>query len=169
MRHPLRVVESLVVKFCRALDEPPHQFATKFFAALWPAAIAWDGLGCARTFGWFWTLYNEAMLAAHEAGSIASWYRVEDLHDPCELAKTAGFLDVSTAVNREYAHAAATAACAPDGRSREPAPSTAGRRNTRNKGQVSLTLSDLAAAAGEDDDGLAARLTAAAVALGYEL
>ena len=32
-----------------------------------------------------WTLYNEAMLAAHESGYIASWFRIEDLHDPCEL------------------------------------------------------------------------------------
>ena len=165
-RHPLRVVESLVVKFCRSLDEPPHQYATSFFAALWPEAVKWDDLGCARTFGWFWTLYNEAMLAAHESGHIASWFRIEDLHDPCELARTAGFLDASSVVSRDYAHAAATAACTPDGRSRQPPTSTASRRNTRNKGQVSLTVADLA---GPDDGdlGLAARLTAVAAALGY--
>ena len=151
VRHPLRVVESLVVKFCRALDEPPHQYATSFFAALWPEAVKWDDLGCARTFGWFWTLYNEAMLAAHESGYIASWFRIEDLHDPCELARTAGFLDASSVVSRDYAHAAATAACTPDGRSRQPPTSTASRRNTRNKGQVSLTVADLA---GPDDGDL---------------
>ena len=59
-------------------------------------------------------------------------------------ARTAGFLDASSVVSRDYAHAAATAACTPDGRSRQPPTSTASRRNTRNKGQMYMTVADLA-------------------------
>lgn len=72
VRHPLRVVESLVVKFCASLDAEPAPAARRFLAALWPRT-PWASLGCAPTFGWFWTLYNEAVLAALEAGHLHAW------------------------------------------------------------------------------------------------
>ena len=180
VRHPLRVIESLVVKFCNGhVDGTPHQYVVQMLASLWPpdragasSGVPWQRLGCVPLFAWYWTLYNEQMLQAHADGLLASWFRVEDAPDACTIAKAAGFLDAHTAVSVEHAHAAAIAACTSDGVLRDNGGAGRARRNanSRNKGQVSLRLDDVLVAAGDDVEagGLAPRLLRVAEALGYE-
>lgn len=169
VRHPLRVVESLSVKFCPSLESSPHAYAQIFLTVLWPD-IDWQPLGCAKTFGWLWTLYNEAMLRAHAAGAIDAWFRIEDVRDPCTIALKAGLLHANTSVNVAHAHAAAVRHCAADGSRLARPASNAGdapneRRNRRNQGQVSLRFADVV---GEDEE-LAGRMQALAETLGYSL
>ena len=68
MRHPLRTIESLAVKFCPSLDDAPHPHLSDFLRAILPGAGWPAGAGsCLDTMGWFWARYNAAMLDAHEA------------------------------------------------------------------------------------------------------
>ena len=163
VRHPLRVVESLCVKFCASLSSTPHAAARRLLGALWPGA-RWADFGCARTFGWFWTLYNEAMLAALADGVLHSWYRVEDTPDACTVAHAAGLLNADTAIDVLHAHKAAARHCSVDGRSHWPLPKRDKNQNKRNQGQVSLRLADIAGADAE----LEARMRALAATLGYD-
>jgi len=141
VRHPLRNVESLCVKFCTTLESEPHPHVLAFLRALWPSH-PWDSVhGCAYTMGWLWTLYNEAMLSAHQDARrlIHSWYRVET-SDACSTAELAGLLAADTSVDA-YAHDKALAGCAGGaGPKQEPSEQ---RANQRNKGQVRLRLVDV--------------------------
>ena len=71
VRHPLRTIESLAVKFCSSLDfesAAPHPHLSGFLCAILPEAEWPAGTGsCLDTMGWFWVRYNAAMLDAHEA------------------------------------------------------------------------------------------------------
>ena len=150
VRHPLRVAESLSVKFCESLDSSPHPHLRSFLRALWPAH-AWDTLGCAATAGWYWVLYNEAMMEAHSAGTVDGWYQVER-STPCAVARRAGFMEADTSVDHG-AHLRATAACqsASGGGgnveaetvSAEQAPDGKRRKNQVNKGRLKLTMADV--------------------------
>ena len=68
VRHPLRTIESLAVKFCPSLDNAAHPHLSAFLRAILPEAGRPAGAGsCLETMGWFWARYNAAMLDAHEA------------------------------------------------------------------------------------------------------
>ena len=68
VRHPLRTIESLAVKFCPSLDNAAHPHLSAFLRAILPEAGWPVGAGsCLETMGWFWARYNAAMLDAHEA------------------------------------------------------------------------------------------------------
>jgi len=171
VRHPLRVAESLSVKFCEGLDSEPHAHLRAFLRALWPGH-PWDALGCAATAAWYWTLYNEAMLAAHRAGTIHSWYRVEQ-SSACAVAQEAGFLATDTAIDpgtQQRASAACAAKVAASGGVKLDAP-PAGRtrKNQVNKGRLNLTLVDVVQAAGGAGKDLEARMQRLAKEFGYEL
>ena len=72
VRHPLRTIESLAVKFCPSLDNAAHPHLTAFLRAILPGAGWPVGAGsCLETMGWFWARYNAAMLDAHEARALA--------------------------------------------------------------------------------------------------
>ena len=156
VRHPLRVVESLVVKFCTALDAPPHQYAIAMLTALWPHHD-WAGLSCASTFGWYWTLYNEAML---DAPGVDEWYKVEQT-DPCKIAEAGGLLERGTSVDAGT-HERVLASCTKQQREKPPEQA---RANQRNQGKVRLSVGDVCSGA----DGLEERMRALAQRLGYEL
>lgn len=174
VRHPLRVAESLSVKFCESLDAQPHAHLRAFLRALWPAH-PWDSLSCAATAAWYWTLYNEAMLAAHRAGRIHSWYRVEQ-SSACGVAREAGFLEPSTSVDagsHQRAEAACTASQDATGGSvkLDAPPPGRKRKNQVNKGRLNLTLGDVVqgADAGGVTKDLEARMRKLAKEFGYQV
>ena len=119
VRHPLVTIASLSAKVC---DDPlarpiEPEFAT-VVRALLPAG-PWDGEAartCLGFIGWYWLLYNEAMVGALDfeaaertadraaptgvGGSadgdggeyaLSGWYRVEDT-DACQIARLGGFV-----------------------------------------------------------------------------
>ena len=79
VRHPLRTIESLAVKFCPSLDDAAHPHLSAFLRAILPEAGWPAGAGsCLETMGWFWARYNAAMLDAHEARAFITRKRSRD-------------------------------------------------------------------------------------------
>lgn len=178
VRHPLRVVESLGVKFCASADAPLNRDLAALLAGLWPADAARfgppdaapstdaaraeprsSGSRCLVALGWYWTLYHESLLAALKSGVLHGWYRIESTPS-CEVAKRAGFDSTRTAL---FAPAAAryARACAEG----VPAPSARKRTNQRNRGLLHIEPSEIDALDAE----LGRRMRALARQFGYSL
>ena len=165
VRHPLRVAESLAVKFCPSLQLPPHAHLRSFLHVLFPEHD-WAARGCAVTMVWYWVLYNEAMLAAHAAGTIDGWYRIEAAH-ACQVARDAGFLNESSAIYKQSSERAVAACSA----GTSPGTPSHRRKNQRNQGQVTITLADIEAWPSSSDaeqNTLKERLLALMSQLGYD-
>jgi hypothetical protein len=134
VRHPLRVIESLGVKFCTAADAPLNPVLGRLLAALWPDYREQLEAGpCVAALGWYWALYHEALLPALDAG-LLGWYRLEG-SSPCEVARRAGFDRASV-----HPPAAAAFARACEGSASSQA---ARRSNRRNRGQLRVDASAL--------------------------
>ena len=158
VRHPLRTLESLVAKFC--LDssgdlDRVHPYLPVFAKFLFPASpLEIGSRDCLQVVGWYYVHYVEAMLSAMDAGAIDAILPVER-SKPCDVARLAGFLNASLAVDGVGAIRSAQAACGPD----PAAPRKSlfqtvydfvfGQdgekpvKNRRNKGRVRLDYSDL--------------------------
>lgn len=115
VRHPLRVVESLGVKFCASADAPLNQALADLLSGLWPShahtfhARGSPGAGaCLVALGWYWTLYHESLLGALDSGVLHGWYHVEG-SQACEVARLAGFDSENTALFAPSARAYARA------------------------------------------------------------
>lgn len=155
-RHPLRTMESLVVKFCRNETAPPNPALTLFSVALWPDH-EWQPQSCLPIVAWYVTLYYEAMMAAVDAGRIDAVYRAESI-GVCDLARLAGFANESAF---EPSRLAVAEACAFPGAG--PGLNEDEVANTRNKGRVKLDRANLTVVSPT----LAARVDALAKRMGY--
>mmetsp|Transcript_3525 Transcript_3525/g.10031 ORF Transcript_3525/g.10031 Transcript_3525/m.10031 type:complete len:446 (-) Transcript_3525:44-1381(-) len=164
VRHPLRVIESLAVKFCTGPTSPPSEDLMAMLQGMWPGEGSKFGkpdvaLGaCFRPLGWYWVLYNDAMLEAVQRGQIHAWYRVEG-SKPCEVAALAGFASNATSI-RPGAALAYNRSCW----IRSDLPSTH-KTNSRNLGQLTVTPASIQAI----DDQLWSRLAGLASEFGYNL
>lgn len=144
LRHPLRTMESLAVKFCKPGELPgtfrdPHRHFLETAAALWPEVSDWNTTGCIDAVGWYTALYTRDMLDAKDAGLIADAYKVEET-PPCAVAKSAGLLlSNERAAKRCETYWERVAAKKANGKS---APTAKGK-NMRNKGRVRLEASDV--------------------------
>ncbi|KAA8493133.1 hypothetical protein FVE85_8578 [Porphyridium purpureum] len=90
IRHPLKNIASLVVKFCKTAGkhELPHPDVLAVLEALYPS-IEWAAMqgGCVEVFSNYWLAFNANILNV-----VSKWYRVEET-PPCAIASMAGFLD----------------------------------------------------------------------------
>eukprot|EP00873_Tetraselmis_striata_P002390 jgi/Tetstr1/422654/TSEL_013459.t1 len=78
VRHPLKVLASLIAKAGPACNDAGSHIVV--VRAMFPD-FDWGGLrACAEFWGWYWVLYNRAMLP-----HVDGWFRVED-SPPCEVA-----------------------------------------------------------------------------------
>ena len=164
VRHPLRTIESLVSKFCLdygGTTKDVHPYLVVFTHALFPGTPLphytkhdIHTANCLEVVGWYYVAYIEAMLQAEAHGAIDSFVRVEE-QEPCAVARAAGFLNASLAVDAAT-HALVQRACSAGGSGLGPRE----RRNTRNKGRVTLGYQDLW-------EGQHARVRQIATRLGY--
>ena len=172
VRHPLAVISSLVVKFCTSVDARPHDSLVTFLRALFPHGLpsgaTWEERSCLEAAGWYWLLYNEAMLAAG-----LPHYKIEDV-GACDVARLAGFA-VDKAADMSPVHpptaAAVDAECARRAAERKAAAASdaaadAPHVNQRNLGRYNVTLADLRPLA---QGLLAKRMVLLSRRLGYEL
>jgi len=171
VRHPLAVISSLVVKFCTAADARPHDSLVTFLRALFPHGLpsgaTWEERSCLEAAGWYWLLYNEAMVAAG-----LPHYKIEDV-GACDVARLAGFA-VDEAADMSPVHpptaAAVDAECARRAAEKAAAASDAAADaphvNQRNLGRYNVTLADLRPLA---QGLLAKRMVLLSRRLGYEL
>mmetsp|Transcript_13084 Transcript_13084/g.23316 ORF Transcript_13084/g.23316 Transcript_13084/m.23316 type:complete len:382 (-) Transcript_13084:52-1197(-) len=84
VRHPLRVISSLLAKSGETCSNAVHQIAV--IRTMFPA-FDWDTVAsCTEFWGHYWLLYNRAMLP-----HVDGWYRVEHT-PPCEVARQGGLL-----------------------------------------------------------------------------
>lgn len=68
VRHPLRTVASLCAKFCAQADVASARIEGEFATAvraLLPAGPWAEPMACLAFLGWYWVLYNEAMLGGY--------------------------------------------------------------------------------------------------------
>ncbi|KAG8464785.1 hypothetical protein KFE25_010153 [Diacronema lutheri] len=155
-RHPLRTMESLVVKFCRNETAPVSHALALFAAALWPAH-AWAADSCLPVVGWYVTLYYEAMMAAVDARKIDGVYKAEAV-GVCDVARMGGFGSAAYPPARQlYAEV-----CASPGGGQGLAD---GARNARNHGRVRIDMENLTAI----DRELATRVLALGARMGYDV
>lgn len=155
-RHPLRTMESLLVKFCRSETAPASPALTLFSRALWPSHD-WGNGACLPVIAAYVTNYYEAMLEAVAAGHITGMYRLENA-TTCEVAALAGFGTALFPPARE----AFERACSGSGAT--GADLAGNVRNQRNQGLVRLALADIAAI----DAKLAQRVAALGTRMGYD-
>ena len=91
-RHPLRTIESLVVKFCigglTGKVQPPFLV---FANALFPQHN-FSEMSCTEAAGYYVYEYNNAIVKARELGLVDDHFHVEEA-TPCQIAKAAGFFD----------------------------------------------------------------------------
>ena len=171
VRHPLAVISSLVVKFCTSADERPHDSLVTFLRALFPNGLpsgaTWEERSCLEAAGWYWLLYNEAMLAAG-----LPHYKIEDV-GACDVVRLAGFAVDEAAVGGwtgDISAAAVDAECARRAAEKAAAASDAAADaphvNQRNLGRYNVTLADLRPLA---QGLLAKRMVLLSRRLGYEL
>ena len=138
-----------------------HPYLTLFANFLFPSrAVAPDSRACLEVVGWYYVHYLEAMLVALDAHLIDAITPVER-SGPCHVARLAGFLNESSAVDAGSS-SLAKATCGtqehPAGtRSAASATSLMQRvyefvfgqqevklvKNRRNKGRVALDFGDL--------------------------
>jgi hypothetical protein len=101
VRNPLRVLESLVVKFCTHVEAAYPVESFRILAnATFPEHDFYQYNGTSsyiEALGWYVVLYNQILVKATSAGLIDGVYRVEDV-TVCEIADLAGLLDSSTTV-----------------------------------------------------------------------
>lgn len=166
VRHPLRVVESLGVKFCASADARLSADIADLLSALWPSAAPKfraegppGASSCLVALGWYWTLYHESLAGALDSGVLHGWYRVEG-SSACEVARLAGFGSAGTArfppSARAYIRACVDSTPPPRAR----------RTNQRNRGLLHVEMRRFDAL----DPELARRMRALAVGrFGYAL
>ena len=142
VRHPLRTLESLVSKFC--LDstgglEHVHPYLALFTNAFFPTSpVSIGSRGCLEVVGWYYILWSEALLRAHDAGAIHSVISVER-SDACGIARAGGFMNATAAIfagSREKATRACQDGTATEGKRKQV-------KNRRNRGRVELGFGDL--------------------------
>lgn len=132
VRHPMHTMESLAAKFCTANSTTVHPSFETFVGALFSVQ---NLNSCLEWVATYVLEYNEAMLLAHQQGTIDHWYRVEET-SPCQVVALAGFLNNSNLLyspNRDKV----TLKCR-DEQLQQPMVSTQYHVNK----QVNLTLSD---------------------------
>jgi hypothetical protein len=157
-RHPLRTMESLVVKYCKSESAPANPALTLFSLALLPSH-EWDGARCLPVVAWYVLLYYEAMVQALDAGHMDGVYNIEST-GVCDVARMGGFAEAKHAPSRDaYARA-----CLGEG-GRPPVELSDNVRNRRNQGLVELGLGNLTAI----DPKLAKRVAALGKRLGYTI
>mmetsp|Transcript_44536 Transcript_44536/g.110372 ORF Transcript_44536/g.110372 Transcript_44536/m.110372 type:complete len:372 (+) Transcript_44536:132-1247(+) len=157
-RHPLRTMESLVVKFCQDETAPAEPLFLLYAYSLF-AGPEWEvrGRHCLPVVGWYVLEYYEAMIKAVDAGEIDQVFKVESV-GVCDVARMGGFAGAAYAPSRE----AFDDACGEHG-SGPAAELSDNVLNKRNKGLVQINLSNLTAIDGE----LADRVVALGARLGY--
>lgn len=93
-RHPVRTIESLVVKFCQG-DKLETGIVSpeflKFASALFGRSHNFTNDSCVEAAAHYVLQYNHAMIEAQSNFLINGVYRVEET-SPCDVAKMAGFL-----------------------------------------------------------------------------
>lgn len=140
-RHPLRVTESLTVKFCRDSASVPNPEVFDIIRALWPDHSALDYYGrngpCHLAFAYYWVLYYGTLREAMASGAVDAFYPVENA-TACSVARLAGF--ASHDALRSTSHATFATACS------QPQPQARRPSNKRNKGLFHLTRADIATA-----------------------
>eukprot|EP00541_Cyclophora_tenuis_P007317 CAMPEP_0116543100 /NCGR_PEP_ID=MMETSP0397-20121206/1376_1 /TAXON_ID=216820 /ORGANISM="Cyclophora tenuis, Strain ECT3854" /LENGTH=256 /DNA_ID=CAMNT_0004067167 /DNA_START=61 /DNA_END=831 /DNA_ORIENTATION=+ len=137
-RNPYHTVESLVTKFCPALNETIHASFHTFTTALFPSQD-WSSMSCIEAVTAYVVEYTNAMLLAREAAAIHASYRIEDT-SPCDVAQLAGWLDESTTVYLPHTARIRKLCHSELHKARQPMTST---KHKINKGLVKLEWSDL--------------------------
>ena len=178
-RHPMRTVESLVMKFCESLDaeKPQSEAFSRLLAALFPDQREW-GPSCVTAMGWYVLRYMEAMVDARDAGVLHGIYQIETT-DACGVAELARVIGEDAHPLRQSTAVKVASAC--DTRSSSTSSSSHSvdddkpvslRANRRNKGRISLayeSLRYLLDQGGEEKDAdLEDRMRQLASVLGYE-
>jgi hypothetical protein len=142
-RNPLKTVESLVTKFCIGGVDGELQPAFEVFAKSLFAQYDFSKLSCVEASGYYVYEYNQAILSAKEEGLIDASFKVEGA-TPCEVAKLAGFLEISGVGYQQRIRDHLMNFCgweAPaDNEANQPMVST---KNKYNQGQLSLEWDDL--------------------------
>ncbi|KAJ1639195.1 hypothetical protein T492DRAFT_938106 [Pavlovales sp. CCMP2436] len=160
VRHPLRVVESLGVKFCESADAAVNPDISHIFAAMWPAnadKFSSSESGCLRAIAWYWTLYHESLEGALESGALHGWYRVEG-STACGIARLAGFDRPETAIFQPSV-AQYHERCVSNPLPKKQRPSV----NQRNRGKLHVQPSQI----DELDSELGQRMRTLALRFGY--
>jgi hypothetical protein len=135
VRHPLRTIESLVMKFCAgdSLDNvttaPEFQHYLK---SMFPGSVDWEAQSCVETMALYVLEYSEAV-----DGKADGVFQVET-SSACDVAELAGF--ISDPVYGPSGEKVAEKCADPDGRARQVFAKT---KNARNTGVISFTWKDL--------------------------
>ncbi|CAB9522208.1 expressed unknown protein [Seminavis robusta] len=92
VRHPLRTIESLVVKFCQGgLDGDVSPSFQKFRQALFPGRHYSPDHSCIEAAAHYVLAYHHALLTAQAFSLIDAMFQVES-SSPCDMARLAGFI-----------------------------------------------------------------------------
>lgn len=137
VRNPYHTVESLVTKFCPALNETVHYSFQTYMSALFPS-YDWSTFSCIEAVTTYVGEYNNAMLEARDKQFISASYRIEET-SPCDIADLAGFLDESTAVYTPHVRHLRPKCQSDLDEARQPMTST---KHKVNKGLVKLEWAD---------------------------
>lgn len=154
VRHPLKTVASLVVKYCThdKRGSLPHPDVLSMLQAFYPD-IAWEKMkgGCKEVFAHYWLQFYGALHPSRNE-FVTGYYRVEDT-DPCTVLKMAGFMDASSgayAPTVERVQQKCVDFFAKKSDVLQNLNEAAGRpdksvtqRNEVNKGRVTVTIQDL--------------------------
>ena len=110
VRHPLRTIESLYVKFCHTDVENIHIHKNHTFSngnvnpsfllfanSIFRSQHDFTHDSCLDAVSYYVVLYNNALLQARKRGEIANFYHVEE-STPCDVAEVAGLLSPNTTV-----------------------------------------------------------------------
>ncbi|KAL1504005.1 hypothetical protein AB1Y20_010420 [Prymnesium parvum] len=111
-RHPLRTLESLAVKFCRSLDQPPRGDFVQMVRLMFASHRWEEHTSCLGVFSSYLVLYLEPLLRAVDRGQIDGMFRVEET-GPCVLFRLGGF-------HRLHEAAEGRAVCAANGSAATP-------------------------------------------------
>lgn len=137
-RHPLRTIESLVVKFCHGTDLHNVTMAPEilyYMVAMFPHT-QWLELSCVEAMAMYVTQYSEILVAARL--QMGGRFRIEE-STPCQVAEMAGFTSVNPVHAPNYAKVQ-TRCQDTTSKANEVFPKG---KNQRNKDMVTLKWKDL--------------------------
>jgi len=145
VRHPLRVVESLVVNFCQTNDNKseelplgtPHFRFLQYMQAWFPKRD-WNSMSCVEPAATYVVDYNHLLLKASKKVPI-QLYKVETT-SPCQLAHISGLTDPTRIVYEPHLERLQEL-CSQDSLDIAMEPMT--EKHIRNMGILTLDLDDL--------------------------
>lgn len=162
VRHPLRTIESLVVKFCSSVyaEAPQSVEWMSLLQNLWPEEDDW-GANCASIMAKYWYNYNIDMINAYDHGLINGIYQIESTH-PCEVANLAKVIGNETYIVRPEIANRVFGACSDVGT--HPSLNRKEIANQRNRGVLTLNWNTFKR---QNDSSFVDRLKHVSEKLGY--